>query len=138
RPYPRDSEVAVLYAHLREPPPKPSEIRPELPPAFDDVIATAMAKSPDDRYPTCSALVQAAREAFARPTVPAPPPTAVSAPAPASTPAPAPTAPASTEAPAAPFPREPAPTPAPAAHSPTGPAPTPAPAAHSPTPAPAA
>ena len=83
RPYPRDSEVAVLYAHLREPPPKPSEIRPELPPAFDDVIATAMAKSPDDRYPTCGALVRAAREAFARPTVPAPPPTAVSVGSPA-------------------------------------------------------
>src|SRR5439155_23633460 len=33
--------------------------RPELPLALDRVIATAMAKSQDDRYTSCAALVQA-------------------------------------------------------------------------------
>ena len=48
-PFDRDSELAVLYAHLNEPPPRPSARRPELPAAFDDVVATALAKAPADR-----------------------------------------------------------------------------------------
>ena len=49
-PYARDAEVAVLQAHLLEPPPKLREHRPDLPRGLDRVIATAMAKSKDDRY----------------------------------------------------------------------------------------
>ena len=30
-PYERDTDVAVIYAHLSEEPPKPSRVRPELP-----------------------------------------------------------------------------------------------------------
>ena len=48
--YDQDSEVAMMYAHLLQPPPKATEKRPELPQAVDDVIAKAMAKSKDDRY----------------------------------------------------------------------------------------
>lgn len=48
--YDKDSEVAMMYAHLLEPPPKVSEKRPDLPPEVDDVIAKAVAKSRDDRY----------------------------------------------------------------------------------------
>ena len=43
-PYDRDSELAVLYAHLNEPPPRPSARRPELPPALDDVVAAALSR----------------------------------------------------------------------------------------------
>ncbi len=64
-PYARDTEVAVLQAHLLEPPPKLRLQRPDLPRGLDRVIATAMAKSKDDRYPTCSDLIAAA-EAAAR------------------------------------------------------------------------
>src|SRR3954470_20001943 len=67
RPYPRDSQVAVIYAQLREPPPRACEIRPDLPGAVDVVIAEAMAKKPDERYRTCEALVTAARGALAAP-----------------------------------------------------------------------
>ncbi len=63
-PFPRSSELAVLFAHLEEPPPKPSESSPDLPGVIDAVIATAMAKSPDDRYVSCDELVEAARDAL--------------------------------------------------------------------------
>jgi serine/threonine protein kinase len=62
-PYERATEVAVLQAHLLEPPPKVRDRRPELPRALDRVIARAMAKSMDDRYPTCGDLMAAAEAA---------------------------------------------------------------------------
>jgi serine/threonine-protein kinase len=64
RPFERESELAVVYAHLNEPPSRLSDYRPELPVAFDDVFATALAKAPSDRYSTCGELVGAARAAL--------------------------------------------------------------------------
>jgi serine/threonine-protein kinase len=60
-PYSRDTDVAVIYAHLSEPPPKLTALRPELAGGLDGVIAKALDKSPDRRFPTCSDLVNAAR-----------------------------------------------------------------------------
>ena len=64
RPYERDSELSVVFAHLNEPPPRLSDFRPELPAPFDDVFARALAKAPDDRYETCAELVATARAAL--------------------------------------------------------------------------
>src|SRR5439155_27115205 len=64
RPFDRESELSVVFAHLNEPPPRLSDLRPDLPVAFDEVFATALAKSPDDRYATCGELAAAAREAL--------------------------------------------------------------------------
>jgi len=64
RPFDRESELSVVFAHLNEPPPRLTDLRPDLPGAFDVVFATALAKSPDDRYATCGELVQAARAAL--------------------------------------------------------------------------
>ena len=59
-PYRGQTDVEVVYAHLRgEPPPLSSRVS-GLPPALDGVIARAMARSREDRYLTCSALVAAA------------------------------------------------------------------------------
>jgi serine/threonine-protein kinase len=66
RPFEKDSEVAMLSAHLFEPPPSLHARRPELPSELDAVIGRALAKSPDDRYGTCRELVTAAREAIGR------------------------------------------------------------------------
>ena len=62
-PYPRDNDLAVVFAHLREPPPSVSALRPELPESLDRVIAKALAKSPDERYRTCSELISEAQSA---------------------------------------------------------------------------
>ncbi len=64
RPFDRESELSVVFAHLNEPPPRLSEARPDLSAAFDAVFATALAKSPDDRYSTCGELARAARAAL--------------------------------------------------------------------------
>jgi serine/threonine-protein kinase len=99
RPYPRDSQVAIIYAQLREPPPRPSELRPDLPAAIDGVIARGMAKAPERRYQTCGEMIEAARAAVPAattkprevppapgvpdlPTAPLPPPTGTRATAP--------------------------------------------------------
>jgi serine/threonine protein kinase len=64
-PFPESSPFATMTAHLKNPPPKPSEKAPWLPIGFDAVVAKAMAKNPDDRYNTCRELSLAARAALA-------------------------------------------------------------------------
>jgi hypothetical protein len=63
RPFDRESELSVVFAHLNEPPAAVTELAPDLPAAFDAVFSTALAKSPADRYDTCGELVAAARAA---------------------------------------------------------------------------
>lgn len=69
RPFERDSELSVVFAHLNEPPPRITELRPELPVAFDGVFANALAKLLDDRYQSCGEMVDAARAASRGQTV---------------------------------------------------------------------
>ena len=52
-----------MYAHVSEPPPLVTAARPDAPPAFDAVIAKAMAKEPADRYPSAGELARAATAA---------------------------------------------------------------------------
>src|SRR3954465_9272554 len=58
-PYVRETDAATMYAHICEPPPSVSERRPELPKRLDDVLATGMAKDPDDRQASAGGLVVA-------------------------------------------------------------------------------
>jgi serine/threonine protein kinase len=62
-PFSHGTEHAVLHAHLVDPPPSVSRVRPDLPQAFDGVIATAMAKIADERFGSCGELAHAARNA---------------------------------------------------------------------------
>jgi hypothetical protein len=55
-PFPRDREVATLWAHIREDAPKVTVERDDVPAGVDHVVARAMAKDPVDRYPTATAL----------------------------------------------------------------------------------
>ena len=59
-PFGGDSEIAVVFAHLETASPEASVGRPELPAALDAVIARALAKDPEQRYPTCREFAQAA------------------------------------------------------------------------------
>ncbi|MFF2552147.1 serine/threonine-protein kinase [Nocardia sp. NPDC058058] len=69
KPFPHETAVAVMQAHLMEPPPRPSDIVPGLPKQFDRVIARAMAKEQDQRYQSCGALAEAAGAALRGETV---------------------------------------------------------------------
>ncbi|MEA2296943.1 MAG: hypothetical protein QOE86_4582 [Solirubrobacteraceae bacterium] len=60
-PFPRDNDMAVLYAHLHDDPPKLSERRRGLPEGLDAVIAKAMDKSPERRFASCGAMISALR-----------------------------------------------------------------------------
>jgi CheY-like chemotaxis protein len=86
-PFALETDVAVIYAHLSEQPPKLSELRPELPEGLDAIMAKALDKSPDRRFPSCGDMISAARAVIdaAGPlseTIP-PRPSQVAAPAPA-------------------------------------------------------
>ena len=115
--YEKESEVAMMYAHLLEPPPKLSERRPDLGTAADEVIAKAVAKSRDDRYARPSEFALALRQAVGA-NAPVGPETilagsVLAAPA-------APAAPAEKPAEPEPRPTEPEPTPQPAAEAAAG------------------
>lgn len=62
-PYQMESDVQVLFAHLKREPPPLSDKRPDLPRRLDEVIGRAMAKDKDDRPATCAELMRAARAA---------------------------------------------------------------------------
>jgi Protein kinase domain len=63
-PFAADSRLAVAWAHLEEEPPSASERNPDLPEAIDAVIRRGMAKAPEERYPTCAALIAEAEAAL--------------------------------------------------------------------------
>jgi serine/threonine protein kinase len=64
-PFTRDTDAAVIWAHLKEDPPKVSAAAPNLPPEVDDVIAKAMGKNADDRYSSCMSFLADLRGAVA-------------------------------------------------------------------------
>jgi DNA-binding beta-propeller fold protein YncE len=63
-PFSQSSRLAMAWAHLEEEPPSASAHNSDLPGRVDAVIHKAMAKSPDDRYAMCGALIAAAEEAL--------------------------------------------------------------------------
>ncbi|MGV0794364.1 serine/threonine-protein kinase [Mycolicibacterium sp. XJ1819] len=75
-PYESGDLREIMGAHLFSPPPRPSIMRRGVSRAFDDVVATGMAKKPADRYATAgdlAAAVAAADQAPAPIAAPAPP-----------------------------------------------------------------
>ncbi|MFE2410404.1 serine/threonine-protein kinase [Kitasatospora sp. NPDC059408] len=70
-PFRRESDLALLWAHLNDPPPRVREHRPDLPEAVDAVVARALAKAPEDRYATCLQFVAELRAAVASVAAPA-------------------------------------------------------------------
>ena len=52
-PFRRDHDLALLWAQVSEPPPRPSPRRAGLPAAVDDVMLRALAKAPDQRQSSC-------------------------------------------------------------------------------------
>ncbi len=51
-PFEGKSSFEILRHHIESSAPAPSEVEPDVPPELDHVVARALAKSADDRYPT--------------------------------------------------------------------------------------
>jgi Protein kinase domain len=62
-PFDGENDMAVIGAHLNKPPPSPSAHG--LPSGLDEVLKTAMAKDPADRYPLCTTMIADARSVLA-------------------------------------------------------------------------
>jgi WD40 repeat protein/tRNA A-37 threonylcarbamoyl transferase component Bud32 len=63
-PFARPEMLAVLWAHLNDPPPSVTARRPDLSPAVDQVLARALAKDPAARYPSCGVFADELRAAL--------------------------------------------------------------------------
>ena len=63
-PFRRESEAALLWAHVQEPPPPLGQADPKLRP-LEPVLARALAKSPEERYQSGAELTEAAEAALA-------------------------------------------------------------------------
>jgi hypothetical protein len=59
-PYPRGTVPATMLAHMHDAPPRPTQIAADVPAGFDRVIARALAKDPEARYPSAGDLGRAA------------------------------------------------------------------------------
>ncbi len=102
RPFEGDSDLAIMMAHLEQPPRPPITLAPELPAGLNEVILKALAKEPRRRYQTAHDMATAVAVCMAnltRPKSAAPPlfepsPPQAAAPPPASPPPAIPTPPA--------------------------------------------
>jgi serine/threonine-protein kinase len=69
-PFESTALLSVAMAHVTEPPPPASRFAP-VPASVDAVVLRALAKRPDDRYPTAAAMVEALASALAEVAMPA-------------------------------------------------------------------
>src|SRR3954470_6134011 len=56
-PHRKDSDIAVLFAHVREEPVPLSSLVQDVPESVDDVMSKALAKEVDDRYTSCREFI---------------------------------------------------------------------------------
>ncbi|MDT0267029.1 protein kinase [Streptomyces sp. DSM 44915] len=55
-PFDADSPLAIAYAHVQEEPPTPSSINASVTPALDAIVAQALRKNPNERFPSAEAF----------------------------------------------------------------------------------
>jgi serine/threonine protein kinase len=59
KPFEADTPVVVIIKHINEPLPDPRDLAPDLPVAVEEVLRTALAKQPDDRFDDMTAFIDA-------------------------------------------------------------------------------
>ncbi|MEU8773210.1 protein kinase [Streptomyces sp. NPDC048606] len=55
-PFDADSPLAIAYAHVQEEPVAPSSVNRSVTPAMDALVARALKKNPNERFPTAAAM----------------------------------------------------------------------------------
>ncbi|AWK10221.1 serine/threonine protein kinase [Streptomyces spongiicola] len=55
-PFDAESPLAIVYAHVQEEPAAPSSVNRSVTPAMDALVARAMRKNPNERFPTAAAM----------------------------------------------------------------------------------
>jgi hypothetical protein len=65
-PFEGEQLLAIMLKLVNDPPPPPTSLNPQLPPAVEQVVLKAMSKNPDDRYPSAGKMAQALVEAARR------------------------------------------------------------------------
>ncbi|MEE1929930.1 protein kinase [Streptomyces sp. TRM 70351] len=55
-PFDADSPLAIAYAHVQEEPVAPSSVNAAVPPAVDALVARALRKNPNERFPTAESM----------------------------------------------------------------------------------
>jgi serine/threonine-protein kinase len=65
-PFDAPNTPGLLYKHMYDPPPFPSKMQPDLPATLDDVLHKALAKKPEERYPSTRQFVEALGQALAQ------------------------------------------------------------------------
>ncbi len=63
KPFHGDSLFDLLKQHVEAPPPSPRQFRPDMPPALEQVILTALAKAPEQRFQSAQAMSMALQQA---------------------------------------------------------------------------
>ncbi|MET8040697.1 Stk1 family PASTA domain-containing Ser/Thr kinase [Micromonospora sp. NPDC005215] len=72
-PFVGDSPVSVAYQHVRETPPTPSDINPDVTPAVDAIVLKALSKNPLNRYQSAGEMrADLLRAAAGRPVLATP------------------------------------------------------------------
>jgi hypothetical protein len=71
-PFEREADVAKLYAHINDSAPAPSSVADDVPAQLDAVVARALEKQPERRFPSAGDLGRAALAAVTRTAVAAP------------------------------------------------------------------
>ncbi|MEO3775793.1 Stk1 family PASTA domain-containing Ser/Thr kinase [Micromonospora sp. B11E3] len=72
-PFVGDSPVSVAYQHVREAPPTPSDINPDVTPAIDAIVLKALSKNPLNRYQSAGEMrADLLRAAAGRPVLATP------------------------------------------------------------------
>ncbi len=61
-PFDGPTQAAVMMQHIQQPPPSPRALRPDLPQPAEAAILRALAKRPEERFPSAGALVYAFSE----------------------------------------------------------------------------
>jgi serine/threonine-protein kinase len=62
RPFHADAVFDLLRQHIEVPPPSPRAIRPDIPPALEQLIGMSLAKSPDHRFSSAQAMNMALQQ----------------------------------------------------------------------------